>query len=133
MDPRINKMLELALEARKHAHAPYSKFQVGACLYTDKGLFFAGCNVENCSYPNVQCAEATAIGTMVAAGNTKILSVLVTAESPSPCYPCGSCRQRLSEFASPDCIVYVCDTEKLLHTHTLAELLPHGFSPEHLK
>ena len=126
-------MLQAALAARKNAHAPYSGFSVGACLKGKSGKLYAGCNVENAAYPQGQCAEASAIGVMVAAGETEIVEVLVVAESPEPCSPCGGCRQRLREFAADQTPVHLCGPEGLRRTITLGELLPLSFGPKHFR
>jgi cytidine deaminase len=128
----ISDMLAAANAARAHAYAPYSGFAVGACLKGRSGRLYAGCNVENAAYPQTQCAEATAIGAMVAAGEREIAAILVVADSPEPCSPCGGCRQRLVEFAGPATPVHLCGLDGLRRTVTLGELLPHSFGPKHL-
>ena len=85
-------MLALARQVLGNAHAPYSRFRVGACLRAESGQLYAGCNVENASYPVGQCAEATAIGAMVAAGDRRITDVVIVTERLEPCPPC--CRWR---------------------------------------
>ena len=91
-----------ALAARERAYAPYSQYLVGAALRDEDGRIHAGANVENAAYPQSQCAEASAIGVMVAAGGHRISEALVIADGslglPSPC---GACRQRLREFTPP--------------------------------
>ena len=126
-------MLQAALAARKNAHAPYSGFSVGACLKSKSGKLYAGCNVENAAYPQGQCAEASAIGVMVAAGEKEIVEILVVAESPEPVSPCGGCRQRLREFAADQTPVHLCGPEGLRRTITLGELLPLSFGPKHFR
>ena len=126
----IDDMIEQAEAARRNAHAPYSGFKVGACLRSDDGRLFAGCNVENVAYPQGQCAEAGAIGALVAAGGRRIAEVLVFADGEALCTPCGGCRQRLAEFAGPDTPVHVAGPEGLRASFTLGELLPHGFAFE---
>ena len=128
----VADMLAAANAARANAHAPYSKFAVGACLKGRSGRLYAGCNVENAAYPQGQCAEATAIGVMVAAGETAIAAILVVADSPEPISPCGGCRQRLREFAAADTPVYLCQPDGLRRTVSLGELLPYSFGPSHL-
>ena len=103
----LAEMLELARRALVHAHAPYSRFRVGACLRAASGRLYAGCNVENSAYPVGQCAEATAIGAMVAAGDRQIVEALVVTEGAELCSPCGRCRQQLAEFARPDVPVHL--------------------------
>jgi cytidine deaminase len=125
-------MLAAANAARANAHVPYSNFAVGACLRGKSGRLYAGCNVENAAYPQGQCAEATAIGVMVAAGEKSISEILVVADGPGLISPCGGCRQRLCEFAGTDTPVYLCGPDGLRRTLTLGELLPLSFGPEHL-
>jgi len=128
----ISDMLAAANAARVNAHAPYSNFRVGACLRGKSGRLYAGCNVENAAYPQGQCAEATAIGVMVAAGETAIAEILVVHDGPILAGPCGGCRQRLREFAGLDAPVYLCWPDGLQRTLTLGELLPLSFGPEQL-
>jgi homotetrameric cytidine deaminase len=115
-------LIEAATAAMRNAHAPYSSFRVGAAIRGAGGGIHTGANVENAAYPQSQCAEASAIGAMVAAGETKIAAVAVVAEQLAVCPPCGGCRQRLSEFAAPDTPVYMGS-----ETTTLGELLPASF------
>lgn len=128
----ITDMLVAANAARANAHAPYSNFKVGACLRGKSGRLYAGCNVENAAYPQGQCAEATAIGVMVAAGEKAIAEILVVHDGPQLAGPCGGCRQRLREFAGLDAPVYLCRPDGLQRTFTLGELLPLSFGPEQL-
>ena len=128
----LEPMLDLARRALANAHAPYSRFPVGACVRAASGRLYAGCNVENASYPVGQCAEATAIGAMVAAGDRRIVEVVVLGESAALCPPCGRCRQQLAEFARPDARVHLCGPEGLRRTITLGELLPLAFGPDAL-
>ncbi len=123
----IEPMLELARRALVNAHAPYSRFRVGACLRAASGRLHAGCNVENAAYPVGQCAEATAIGAMVAAGDREITEVVVATEGPELCPPCGRCRQQLAEFAGPDTPVHLCGPEGARVSTTLGQLLPLAF------
>ena len=129
MSESLEPMLDLARRALANAHAPYSRFRVGACLRTAGGRLYAGCNVENAAYPVGQCAEATAIGAMVAAGDREIAEVVVLTERAEPCSPCGRCRQQLAEFAGPDARIHLCGPEGVRLTTTLGELLPLGFGP----
>ncbi len=120
--------LEAAARAvRENAHAPYSRFRVGAAIRAASGRIYAGCNVENASYPEGTCAEAGAIAAMVAAGDTEIAEVLVIADAPGPVAPCGGCRQRLSEFAGPDVPVTLANLRGDTRTVSMAELLPGAF------
>ena len=133
MTDALAPMVDLARRALANAHAPYSRFRVGACIRTASGGLHAGCNVENVAYPVGQCAEATAIGAMVAAGDRGIVEVVVVTEGPDPCPPCGRCRQQLAEFAGPDARIHLCGPEGVRMTTTLGELLPLAFGPDTLK
>jgi homotetrameric cytidine deaminase len=126
------ELLELARAAVRNAYAPYSHFPVGAALRTDDGRRYAGANVENAAYPQGQCAEASAIGALVAGGGGRIAEVVVAAPSRELCTPCGGCRQRLREFAPDDAPIHLADLERVRRTTSLGELLPLSFGPEHL-
>lgn len=127
----IEKMFELALAARKNSYSPYSKFAVGACILTDKGNFYAGCNVENAIFHGC-CAELNAITTMVMNGERKIKEILVVGGGDGLVTPCGYCRQNIREFGSEDTLIHICGLDGLKKTFTLAELLPYSFGPENL-
>jgi cytidine deaminase len=129
----LDDMIAMARAAQQNAYAPYSDFQVGACLRADDGSLHAGANVENAAYPQGQCAEASAIGAMIAAGARKIVEVVVIGNGDGLCTPCGGCRQRLNEFATPDTPVHVCGPEGVRKTFTLGELLPGAFGPNNLE
>jgi homotetrameric cytidine deaminase len=127
-----DELLREAAAVMANAHVPYSRFPVGAALRTPDGAIHAAANVENAAYPQGQCAEASAIGAMVAAGATEIAEVAVTAERLDICPPCGGCRQRLAEFARPETPVHLGRPGGPRRTVTLGELLPLGFGPEAL-
>jgi cytidine deaminase len=128
----LQPMLQLARQALLNAHAPYSRFRVGACLRSAAGRLYAGCNVENAAYPVGQCAEATAIGAMVAAGDRQIVEAVVLTEGAELCAPCGRCRQQLAEFARPELPLHLAGPEGVRVTVTLGELLPLAFGPDTL-
>ena len=125
-------LIAAAREAMGRAHAPYSRFHVGAALRAEDGSIHAGANVENSAYPQGQCAEASAIGVLVAAGRTRVLEAAVIADSPEVCVPCGGCRQRLREFMPPDGTIHLCSAGGERRAATLEELLPLSFGPEFL-
>jgi homotetrameric cytidine deaminase len=125
-------LVAAAREVMHRAHAPYSRFRVGAALRAEDGSIHAGANVENAAYPQGQCAEASAIGVLVAAGRTRALEVAVIADSDEVCVPCGGCRQRLREFMPLDGAVHLCSAGGERRTVTLETLLPMSFGPEFL-
>jgi cytidine deaminase len=129
MSDFVTAMIEQARHALANAHAPYSRFRVGACVRAASGRLYAGCNVENASYGVTQCAEAGAIGAMVAGGDRRIVEAVIVTETTEPCPPCGRCRQQLAEFAGADARVHLCGPEGVRLTTTLGELLPMAFGP----
>jgi cytidine deaminase len=119
---------KLAKLAQSRAHAPYSRYNVGAAILTTDGRTFAGCNVENASFPEGWCAETSAIAHMVMDGGGKIAEVAVICDAVDAITPCGGCRQRLSEFGTAATKVHLCDQEGVMETVTLGDLLPRSFS-----
>ncbi|MBY6263554.1 cytidine deaminase [Azospirillum sp. 412522] len=131
----LPQLIEAARAARENAHAPYSKFKVGAAILGESGRIFAGCNVENAAYPQGQCAESSAIGAMVTAGDRRIRAIVVMggeAGAEEICTPCGGCRQRIREFATPETPIHICDPAGLRRTFSLEILLPESFGPTNL-
>jgi homotetrameric cytidine deaminase len=125
-------LVAAAREAMARAYAPYSRFKVGAALRADDGSLHAAANVENSAYPQGQCAEASALGVLVAAGRSRVLEAAVIADSSDICVPCGGCRQRLREFMPLDGLVHLCSATGERRTVTLEDLLPLSFGPEFL-
>jgi homotetrameric cytidine deaminase len=127
-------LLRAADAAMRNAYAPYSGFKVGAAVRAPSGAIYAGANVENAAYPQGQCAEASALGALVAAGESMITAAAVVAEKLELCPPCGGCRQRLIEFGDPSMPVYLGRPGSGAPTTvTLAELLPSSFDREALE
>lgn len=120
-------LLRAARRVMKHAHAPYSKFRVGAAFLTTQGQLFVGCNVENASYGLTNCAERTAIFAAVAELGPKfeIRTMVVVNDQKVPCSPCGACRQVIYEFG-PDAIISFQGKKAWKKSH-ITELLPEGF------
>jgi cytidine deaminase len=128
----IEELFLAAAAVRQNAHAPYSRFAVGAAIRTASGMIFSAANVENAAYPVGTCAEAGAIAAMASAGERQIAEILILAESPEPVMPCGGCRQRIFEFATKDTKVHSAGPEGLRKCVAFAELLPHAFGPHSL-
>jgi cytidine deaminase, homotetrameric len=123
-------LFEAARDAMAKAYAPYSKFPVGAAIRADDGKVYAGANIENLSFPQGWCAEPTAIGAMIMGGGRRIEEIAVIAEKLPLCTPCGGCRQKISEFASAETRVYLCDDQGVQKTVTMADLLPYAFETD---
>lgn len=124
------KLLRAAAKVSHQAHAPYSKFQVGAALLTQDGEIITGCNVENASYGLTICAERNAIFHAVAQGIRSFHAVAIVASGQQMPYPCGACRQVLAEFCGPETVVLIAPRAKLAtyEQSTLGELLPKTFA-----
>ena len=126
------KLFEHAKTSHKHAYAPYSGFSVGAALVTEDGDFYVGCNVENAAYPQGSCAEANTIGAMIVGGGKKIDTILVLANGEKPIFPCGGCRQRISEFCNPDTRIVLATSKSVTTEVRFSELFPHSFDAQAL-
>ncbi len=126
------ELARAAYDMLERAYVPYSKFPVGAALLCRDGTVFTGCNVENAAYGSTICAERTALLKAVSEGHRDdFVKLAVVGRSDTPCWPCGACRQMLSEFA-PELELVVGDGAGRLVKTSLAELLPHSFGPRSL-
>jgi len=124
----VERLQAAATAAAEKAYAPYSNFRVGAALLFDDGGVTTGCNVENISYGLTICAERTALCRAVAehGANRRIVAIAVANLNQAGSPPCGACRQMLSEFVTPDAIVYFPDSQGVTSV-PFNELLPHTF------
>ncbi len=123
---QFRKLVTAAKTAQRRAHAPYSKFRVGAALLAKSGQVYTGCNVENASYGLTICAERVALTKAVSEGHRQFKAIAVVAPSAS-LSPCGACRQVLAEFG--DMVVVCADSRdaRRIRFNLLSELLPHTF------
>ena len=120
------ELLDTARKAAENAYVPYSNLRVGAALIGNSGTIYTGANVENAAYPSTLCAEAVAIGHAVASGERNITALAVVSLDLPAIFPCGQCRQRMSEF---DVATVVLEGPTgAPETHTLEELLPGRFT-----
>ena len=119
-------------EAMSKAYVPYSNYPVGALIVTDNGNTYSGCNVENASFPLGNCAEASAIASMVIGGEKKIKKIYVMTKNDQGGIPCGGCRQRIREFSDENTQIIMCSPDGVQQRINLSELLPNSFGPEHL-
>ena len=119
-------------EAMSKAYVPYSNYPVGALIVTDNGNTYTGCNVENASFPLGNCAEASAIASMVIGGEKKIKTIYVMTKNDEGGIPCGGCRQRIREFSDENTQIMMCSPDGVQQRINLSELLPNSFGPEHL-
>ena len=115
-----------ALAARENAHAPYSKFYVGAALEDNTGRIHTGCNVENATYGLTLCAERVALVKALSDGRGPFVRIAVAADTDRPTPPCGSCRQLLWEYCG-DIEVVLANLTEETGRHQLAALFPLPF------
>jgi cytidine deaminase len=132
MNDVAEPVVQTLIRARENAYAPYSRHPVAAVMESADGQRFAGCNVEVAHYKGL-CAEASAIAAMVTAGQRELSNVYVMGPGKHLCTPCGDCRQRIREFATPTTRIFVLSHQgAVLKTYTIATLLPDAFGPEQL-
>jgi cytidine deaminase len=130
--PGFGPLLEAALTAQARAHAPYSKFRVGAAVLGGSGAAYPGCNVESASYGATICAERSAVVGAVVAGETSIQACVVVSPTADPSSPCGICRQLLREFGSDLLIFAASSVSDSVYVARLGDLLPLSFGPANL-
>lgn len=124
------RLIDIAVQARRWAYAPYSNYFVGAALLTTSGKIYDGVNIENAAYPDGICAERVAIFKAVSEGEREINAIAVVTQNGGS--PCGSCRQVLAEFGL-ETLVYIADADgNLLQELTVSDLLPGAFTPKSL-
>ncbi len=121
------ELLKIAKSASEKAYAPYSKFNVGAALECANGMVYTGCNVENSAYGDTICAERTAMVKAISDGNKSFVRIAIYADSNNYCYPCGSCRQFMTEFNDGEMDVLCAKGSGGYVSHKLKELLPQVF------
>lgn len=130
LTPSLKKqLLDAAIKARSNSYSPYSNYKVGSALLMDDQRIFSGCNVENASYGATICAERSAIFSAIGQGFKNVQAILVVTDSLEPWPPCGMCRQVLSEFATAEVPVLLCNLDGVMREKTLGELCPHFFGP----
>jgi cytidine deaminase len=122
-------LIDAARQARVNAHAPYSGYRVGAALIDENNNVHTGCNVENAAFPEGICAEANAIGSMVAAGGKYIVAIAAIggASEIEACTPCGGCRQCILEFANEKTRIILLGQGESIDSYSIDELLPAAF------
>lgn len=122
----MEPLLQAALKARDHAHAPFSKFRVGAALEDSDGKIWTGCNVENASYGLTLCAERVAVFKAISEGVRKFRRIAIAADTQTLTPPCGACRQILWEFLG-DAEVILVNLQGKTATYRMRTLLPEPF------
>ena len=127
----MDTLVQAALAAREHAHAPFSSFKVGAALEDVDGRIHTGCNIENVTYSLTLCAERVAVFKAISEGARRFRRLAIAADSPALTPPCGSCRQILWEFCG-DIEVILVNLEGKTESLHLKELFPRPFDASYL-
>lgn len=122
-----NLLIKKAKAVSKNAYAPYSKFEVGACVLGASGNTYIGCNVENTSYGLTICAERNAITNAIANGEKSILAIAIYSPKMENCFPCGACRQVILEFQGDIEVEIITQNNNEPVVSKINELLPKCF------
>ncbi|SEL52819.1 MULTISPECIES: cytidine deaminase [Stigmatella] len=125
-------LFQQAAKVRERAHVPYSRFPVGAAVLFADGSVVTGCNVENATYGLTVCAERNAFAAAVAQGHSRPVAVAIVVDTPTPCPPCGMCRQVMAEFAGPELPIRSRTLQDQEASYSLRELLPYAFTRDFL-
>ncbi|NOW20607.1 cytidine deaminase [Clostridium saccharobutylicum] len=125
------KLINVALDYRNRAYSPYSNFKVGAAVLFESGKIYGGCNVENASFGATNCAERTAIFRGISEGETTIKSIAIVGSLNEYTYPCGICRQVISEFGDESIEVILAKSEDDYIIKDMREVLPGAFKKKH--
>lgn len=127
----MDTLISAAQAVRERAHAPFSKFKVGAAIEDEHGRIFTGCNVENASYGLTLCAERVAVFKAISEGAGRLIRVVVVADTPTPTPPCGACRQILWEFMG-DAEIIMVNLAGQRETVHLSQIFPRAFDASYL-
>ncbi len=140
MKVSYEQLIENAIEARKMAYTPYSKYKVGAALLSSDGKIIKGCNIENAAYGPTNCAERTAFFKAVSEGVKEFSAIAIVGGLENEtdlfsgyAFPCGVCRQVMREFCDSEFEIVVARSTDDYKVYTLGELLPESFGPDNLK
>jgi len=125
------KLIDMAAEIMVNSYSPYSRFKVGAALECQDGTVFTGCNIENAAFAATMCAEASALSAAVCAGKRNFKRIAIISEGNFYCFPCGTCRQMLVEFA-PELEVLSVRADGRYVSYSISSLLPMSFGKEHM-
>lgn len=132
----MKELIDIAIKVMDKSYSPYSNFKVGAALLTKDNKVFTGCNIESVSFTPTCCAERTAFFKAISEGEKGFKSIAVVGglqgELQDFCFPCGVCRQVMTEFCDKDFKIYVSNGTDIKE-YTLEKLFPHAFNKEDIK
>ncbi len=132
-DKECKELLDEAIKARELSYSPYSKFKVGAALQTKSGKIYRGCNIENVSFTPTICAERTAIFKAISEGEKEFSAIAIVCDSKQGfCFPCGVCRQVMSEFFNEETTIIIGNIKGEYKLFSLDDILPYSFKKNNL-
>ena len=126
MKKHYKELTEKTIKNLKFSYSPYSEFKVSSSVLSDSGKIFTGVNIENSSYSLTLCAETSAIANAISKGVKKINAVAIFTDSEEFVFPCGACRQRISEFSDNADIILI-NSKRKIKILKLKSLLPNSF------
>lgn len=142
LSSEVKSLMLQAIDVRKKAYAPYSKFKVGAAILLDNGKIVLGSNQENAAYPSGLCAERVAIfhaGAIYPEATMLKIAISATSDTHptlTPIPPCGACRQSISEYESrqetPIEIFFMGESGEIYKSDSISNLLPLSFDKSSL-
>jgi cytidine deaminase len=127
----MDALLQAAINARDHAHAPFSNFKVGAALEAEDGRIYTGCNIENATYGLTLCAERVGVFKAMSEGARKFSRIAVAADTDTLTPPCGACRQILWEFCG-DVELTLVNLQGKSETMRMKDIFPRPFDASFL-
>ena len=132
---KYDELLRIAKKYLENAYSPYSKIKVGSAVLSSKGNIYGGCNIENASYGLTICAERVAIQKMVSEGENKFKAILIISNLDDFLYPCGACRQVMTEFAEDNdpYVFIVRKKDDAIELYRLSALIPYAVKKDTIK
>jgi len=125
------ELIKIAIEAQQNSYSPYSNFKVGAALLASSGKIYKGTNVESATYSPSNCAERSAIFSAISNGDRKFDAIaIIGGDEENYCYPCGVCRQVMSEFFDENTKIICAKNENDFEVYTISALFPCGLSSQ---
>jgi cytidine deaminase len=125
---KYRSLIDLAMESKKNAYVPYSKFKVGAAVLTSSGKIYTGSNIENISFGSSICAERVALAKAISDGERNISAIAVTSDSLDYVFPCGICRQFIAEFINDDMEIICCKSNGEYKKYKMTDMIPNMFN-----
>ncbi|MDY3006931.1 cytidine deaminase [Anaerococcus porci] len=128
----IKELIKIAIDNKKNSYSPYSKFRVSSVVLTKNGNIYKGVNIENAAYSVTLCAERSALSSAISEGDRDIDTIVITGDSDLT-FPCGTCRQFMSEFLDDDSKIVIANSVDDYKVYGISDFLPYNFSKKDLE